>query len=203
MMCKSEQATIPVLYKRVSLKHPQVAHIKIIKCTAVEGVLNQSFNSLFNVSLTVTIHGKRNKIVWIVVNSAIKVIEVFYNKNEAAAFVSILHEYEKLSAKNDGTDTVCVERSIDTLFGAIKVTKEEYTKIRETAEKEHNKRTSMAERKFNKIIDPALGELHKTTKPAKEKFDKISNAAEEEWQKTTNASLTELCKTLNKYEVIN
>ena len=104
-------------------KHPQTQHIKIIKPLAFEGVLNQSFNTMLKISLTVVIHWRGKKIVWIVVNSAINVIELFYNKNQADALVSILNEYEKITLrkkKDITTNTICVERCTDTLSGAIK-----------------------------------------------------------------------------------
>jgi len=77
---------------------------------------------MFKISLTVVIHWRGKKIVWIVVNSTINVIEAFYNKSEADALVSILNQYEKITSKSNGvtTNTICVDRSINTLFGTIK-----------------------------------------------------------------------------------
>jgi len=120
MICDLIQTTDHYLYKITSLKHLQTQHIKIIKCTAVEGVLYQSFNTFFKESLMVTIHGRGKSLVWIVVNTAIKVIELFYNKDEAAALYGIVRHYEKLVDGERATETFLVERSVDKLAGRFK-----------------------------------------------------------------------------------
>lgn len=100
-------------------KHCQFKDDYITKRVAVQNILNQSFNILFNISLMVAIHERGNILVWIVVNCKIPLIEIFYNKEQALALVSILQEYERKHYKRNVTHTIYVERDTDRLSGII------------------------------------------------------------------------------------
>ena len=106
-------------------KQVQISHIKIIKQFRFESVYYQSLNIISTFLKLVTIHDsiyqRGNILVWIVVNSAIPLVEVFYNKEHAEALVSILFEYEKKYFKTKNfSPSFCVERSVDRLTGITK-----------------------------------------------------------------------------------
>lgn len=106
-------------------KHPHTDNLKNIKHVAFEGVYYQLLNIISTFLKLVTIHGsiyqRGNILVWIVVNSAIPLVEVFHTKDQADALVSILFEYEKKYFKTTNfSPSFCVERSVDRLSGITK-----------------------------------------------------------------------------------
>ena len=79
---------------------------------------NYFYNLLKN-SLMVTNQWRGNRIVWIVVNSKIPLIEIFHTKEQATALYSVVRHFEKLFFENRHTSTIIVERSTDKLNGVI------------------------------------------------------------------------------------
>ena len=104
--------------KHVS-NHLQIEHVIFTNVVRLQVFLNQCLSILFNIPLMVTIHGRENILVWVVVNCKIPLVETFYNKEQALALVSILHEYEKKHFKKNITHTIYVQRDTDRLTGII------------------------------------------------------------------------------------
>ena len=81
--------------------------------------LKNYFYTLLKYSLTVTNQWRGNRIVWIVVNSKIPLIEIFHTKEQAVALYSVVRHFEKLFFENRHTSTIIVERCTDKLNGVI------------------------------------------------------------------------------------
>ena len=121
MLCGNPQTLQTFSHNSIATKQPQTDNLKIIKHVAFEGVYYQLLNIISTFLKLVTIHGsiyqRGNILVWIVVNYAIPLVEVFHTKDQAEALVSILEIYEKKYFSDGTVPSFCVERGIDRLTG--------------------------------------------------------------------------------------